>query len=715
FRHFSTPDKKAVILDLRSGDPITRTRTTPSPVMLKKLKGLSLDLPDPRPIARKIRASLPAEPPLNTDASILSKALDFMIQGNYQETVNNLKKLWTLYPNSKYLDPGLFLLGEAYYQLYQKNLDLHFVEITDVLREAITTYPESKLTPRGTVILGLVYLKMNYNNEAAGYFKIVIKDYPDTRYAVLASLHLGEAYLDLGEPDLAQDSLDTVMAFRPTGQSYLEVYYRLGQVHFQKGMYTKANEIFKEILNRKEDFYLEYPEILYYMGEGYFHSKRLDLARTYLYHLLNIYPDYQARDMAMARIGDAYKEEGRHQEAKKIYRITRNLYPDSTGAMISQLRLAEYGALRDTFDPETIFIELEEGARETTIRMYQKVVAEHKDSPLIQLALFKIGLAAYWQKDYKKALQNFKDVLEKFPNASIIPDVRIVMSKTILAQIRNLYRQDKYLDLLSYYFENQRYISELALPDIRHYVAMSHLALGLPEEAIELFLADQGVPDSADERLLGLGIAYFKTDQYEKAVKALNRFLKQYPNHKKEAEALLTLAHCKMKQGKKQEALTLFEKVAAVQPKLKRDGEFQNTLGRLYLERGQYTKAAAALDTAAKNLTEGRGDAQDVFLTYTHLGRALAKAKRGKEAARALDMALKVRPKDPFPEALYLIARANFSLGRSKEGLEALKLVSETNDAFWKMMADQEIEARKWDKEIKEELKKESTASLQER
>jgi len=715
YRHFPTPDRKAVILDFRPGDPISKDKPALSRETLKKLKGLSLDLPDPKPVAREIRAALPDQPPLDSDAVLLIKALDFMSEGNYQETVNTLKSLWNRYPQSKYLDPALFLLGDALYHLYQKELNLHFIEVTDVLREAITTYPQSKLTPRATLLLGLTYLQMKYNDEAAGYLKIVVNDYPDTRYTVLAYLHLSEAYLNLKDSDLAQYYLDMVLSFNPGGYSYLKVYYKLGQVHFQKGIFTKANEVFKEILTRKDDFYLEQPEILYYIGEGYFHSKRPDLARSYLYHLLNIYPEYKAKDVAMARIGDTYKEEGRHQEAKKIYRITRDQYPDSTGSMISQLRLAEYGALRDTFEPETIFIELEEGAREATLRMYQKIVATQKESPLIQLAMFKIGLAAYWQKDYEKALTTFKDTLEKYPAGSIIPDVRIVMSKAILAEIINLYRQEKHLNLLSYYFENQQYISELALPDIRLYVALSHLELDLSVEAIELFLADLGMPDSADQRLLGLGEAYFKNSQYEEASKTLIRFLKRYPEHKRRGEAFLNLAQCKMKQGKTKEALTLFEKASAIQPKLKRDGEFQNTLGRLYLEQGRYAKAAAALDLAVKNLKEGRGTAQDIFLTYTHLGQALTKAKLDKEAAEVLDRALKIQLEKPFPEALYLIARANFNLGRSQKGLEVLKFLSETNDAFWRLMADQEISARKWDREINEELKKDTTAQLHEK
>jgi len=713
FRHFSTPDRKAVVLDLRPGDPIKRARPAVSRAALEKLKGLSLELPDPKAIARKIRAALPADPTPDTELFFLTQAADDMARGNFEEAIINLKRLLKNFPNTKYRDPGLFLLGDAYYYSYQNKLEPHFLEITDTFREAIVTFPQSALTPRATLMLGLAYLKMNFNSEAVGYLEIVTKDFPDTRYAVLAYLYLGEAQLNLGEADLAQESLDTVLTFKPSGHSFLKAYYKLGQVHFQKGIYTKANEVFKEVLIRQEDFYLEHPEILYYMGEGYFHSHRPDLARSYLYHLLNIYPEYKAKDVVMARIGDTYKEEGRHSEAKKIYRITKDIFPESTGALISQLRLAEYGALRDSFKPETIFIELEEGAREATLKMYREIVASQKESPLLQLAMFKIGLAAYWQKNYKKALQTFKDTLEKYPKGSIIPDVHFVMSKTILARVRNLYRQKKHLELLSYFFENQRYISEIALSDIRLYVALSHLALDLPSEAIELFLADRGVPDSADQRLLGLGEAYLKDSQYEEAIKALNQFLKRYPRHEKKDQALLHLAQGKMKQGHTKEALSLFENAMTAQPRLKRDGEFQNMLGRIYLELGQYEKAAAALEIAAKGLGEGQGNAQDVFLAYAHLGRALAKVKRKGEAAQALDKALTVQPEQPFPEALYLIARTNFNLGRQKEGLEALDLVSKAEDSFWKMMADQELKVRKWNQELNREIEKEISANLQ--
>ena len=710
FRHFSTSNQTQIILDLRKGDPIERTGAIKPPTGLKKLTWISPRLPEAKHVASEIRSELSAVPQPGSDEEAFAEALDFMISENFLEAINSFKAHRQQFPDSKYSAARLYLLGDCYYSLHKGSYGPNALLATDTYQEALATFPDTALTPRGILMLSLAYLDMNRPTEATGYLRILASDYPETRYSILAYMYLSKAYLDMEKYDLSRDALDVLLELRPRGLEYLEIYFNLGQVYFEKGLFTKASEIFREILKRQKDFYLKIPDILHNLGEIYFNSKRPDLAREYLYHLLNVDPDHQDKDVVLTRIGDTYKEESRHKEAKKIYRLVRDLYPDSTGAMISQIRLIEYGALTAAFKPETVFLELRDGVREATLRMYEKIVATQRDSPLVQLAMFKIGLAAYWQRDYKRALNVFKEALNKYPESSMVQDMRFIMSKTILAQTTNMYERKKYLDVLSLYLEHVPYISEVAIPNIRFQAAQSYLALGLNREAIELFLADSGIEESADLRLAGLAEAYSRSGMYEEADRVCSLFLKRYPGHKEANRIKLQLAHSKLNLKQKNEAQILFDEVMAAEPELKQDPELLNTVGRLHLDMGQYTDAVNALNKATQILKQKEGRHQVLFLAYANLGRALSMLGQTEIAARALDSALEVEMETSIPEVLYMIAKTNFDLGRQSEGMKTLYLIKAADDPFWKSIADQELEARILNREIQEDLTNEISA-----
>ena len=710
FRHFSASNQTQIILDLRKGDPLERPGAIKSPPGLKKLSSISPRLPEAKQIASEIRSRLSAVPPPGSDEEAFAKALDFMISENSLEAINSFKAHRQQFPRSEYNAAGIYLLGDCYYSLRKGAFGPNILLATDTYQQALAMFPDAELTPRGIFMLSVAYLNMNRTTEAVGYLKILISDYPETRYFILAYMNLSKAYQDMGKYDLSRDTLDVLLELRPRGLAYLEIYFNLGQVYFEKGLFTKASEIFRDILKRQKNFYLKTPEILHNLGEIYFNSKRPDLAREYLYHLVNVDPDHKDKDVVLTRIGDTYKEESRHKEARKIYRLVRDLYPDSTGAMISQIRLVEYGALTDAFKPETVFLELKEGVREATLKMYEKVVATQKDSPLVQLAMFKIGLAAYWQRDYKRALNVFKEALNKYPESSMVQDMRFIMSKTILAQTTNMYERKKYLDVLSLYLEHVPYISEVAIPDIRLQAAQSYLALGLNREAIELFLADSGVEESADLRLKGLAEAYSRSGMSEEADRVFSLFLKRYPGHKETNRVKLQLAHSKLNLKQKNEALILFDEVIAAEPELKQDPELLNTIGRLHLDMGQPRDAVNTLNKAAQILKQKEGRPQIHFLVYANLGRALSMLGQTKIAASALDSALEVKMKTSIPEVLYVIAKTNFDLGRRSEGMKTLYLIKAADDPFWKSIADQELDARTLNREIQEDLIKEISA-----
>jgi len=699
FRHFSAQEGRAVILDLRTEGPLPEEKPIdPLPAPQKPV----LREPDPKDLARTVRAALPERVKPGTGQALLAEAAEEMSKGNFPAAITRLETLKTAYPNSPALDPGLFLLAEAYFYWEPGNLAAHFVKITQILQEAMISFPASPQVPRAGLIQALAYMRMGYLNEAVGYFKLLTQEHPHTEYAVMARVYMGMIYVKMDKLDLAKAVFESIRDLAPSGPLWLEANYTLGRAYFEKGLFSRANEAFKAILRSDQQFYVKEPAILYFMGEGYFYLGRPDLSRAYLYHAINLNPEHKPGDMIMARIGDTYKEEGRNDEAIKAYKLAKKLYPGSQGALISELRLADFGAVRSFFEDEAVFLDMADGEEGTTVRMYEKIVENYakQDSPLIELAKFKIGLSYYKQGNYPHTIEIMKEILLKQLHGDIIEETRALLNRALLEQIQGLRLQKKNRELISLYEANQAWINDFTWPEIRHYLGLAYLDLDLPAEAALLFEANKGLTEHEAERLFGLAQAYLKLNKFDEAFRTLVEFRASFPDHPHIPEVLVAQARTEAAQGLIEQALSHLEEALAADPGLSEDGKLLLLLGELYSKKGNLEESVQALEKALQAKINKPGSPEEIFLTHSRLGRAYADLGNKEQAVFFLEKALESRPQEPFPEAVFLIARTFKKLGLTERALEIGKILEETPDPFWREVAVQETKAVQSDREL---------------
>jgi len=689
FRHFVGPDRDLVVLDLRAILP-ERESSEAKPA---KDKGLLLAIPTAQEVGLQNRESLPFEPEPKSDAALLAGAADEVMAGNFEAATRVLERFKNTFPDSSLTAQALYLLADAYYFSAKDNLSGVFQNIVTAYQDAIQGFPEAPQAARASLMRAGAYFKMDYLGEATGYLKLLIKDYPNSPYAVMAQVYLGEIYFKLGKFQLAKASFDQVLALSPRGRFFLDAYFKLGEAYFKDGLYSEATEVFKQILDMDEVYYLHRPDVLYYMGEGYFQLKRPDLSRDFLYHILNIEPQHKAKDVILARIGDTYREEGRDKEAIKVFSLVRRMFPGTTGALISQLRLADYGALRSVFRPESIFIELEEGTLEATLKMYEEIVASQQESPLVQLAMFKMGLAYFSNEDYPQTIKILGELLDKYPRGNLVSDVSFIINKALLAEMKKLYDLRQYFRVLALYSEDKRFLDEATWPRVRHYLAMSHLALDMNEEAVRLFEANKGMTEYEDERLLGLGRALLGMGRYADASKAFAEFRLRFPDYKEAPITLVEQARAEWSQGNLNLALSYLEQAVKDLPALEKDGKIQSFLGQLYLKRGDSEKGIEALEKALAAVQNQKDARQETFLAQSRLGQAYAALGKKAEAVKALDSALKIMPDDPLAESLYLIAQSFKSLDLPDQARKVFELMEKSKEPFWRDVAVEELQA----------------------
>ena len=120
------------------------------------------------------------------------------------------------------------------------------------------------------------------------------------------------------------------------------------------------------------------------------------------------------------------------------YGVAKRRFPDSDGGLISQVRLADMGALHSFFSQDKVFDALERGSRQATVEMYKKIADTGSASPLLQLAQLKIGTALAEDVepgDYTLALQPIEGYTtpeaQTMPGAAPNSPVRMPMASRL--------------------------------------------------------------------------------------------------------------------------------------------------------------------------------------------------------------------------------------------------------------------------------------------
>ena len=128
-------------------------------------------------------------------------------------------------------------------------------------------------------------------------------------------------------------------------------------------------------------------------------------------------------------------------------------------------------------------------------------------------------------------------------------------------------------------------------------------------------------------------------------------------------------------------------------PGLDGDGWIQETLGQLYIKKGDLNKAVAAIKKSLDFLKAKNGAKEKLFQAYSSLGQALAGLGRKDEAEVSLKAAMENLPANPSPESLYLIANSYRSIGLEEDYRKTLEMVAASSDQFWRSMAQEELKA----------------------
>ena len=175
----------------------------------------------------------------------------------------------------------------------------------------------------------------------------------------------------------------------------------------------------------------------------YLRNKDYSKARSILFMALNIFPEEEYNHIIVTKIGDTYREEGKVEQALKVYSQNGVLYPESRGAMISEIKMADLGVSNPGFFNFIQYLE--------PLKVYQKAIDKYPATDLAEEALYKEGCALAEQKRYQEAISSLMTVLKEYPDSELSEKCFYSLQKNLVKLIDSYFSEEHYYPILEVY------------------------------------------------------------------------------------------------------------------------------------------------------------------------------------------------------------------------------------------------------------------------
>ena len=627
----------------------------------------------------------------------------------YEQAVAAFDNLIDTYPSGSHVERATFLLAKSYERLFSDSVAENFLAIKRRYDDAIYGYPTSEYLQEALISVGDLCYGTGNLSEALGYYNLAIQNGRDRRATLRALLPKAKILIARRDMEEALQILEHIADQYPGSPAQTEVEMEMSRIFYEKGDYRGSLGILRELEARASRESSEHPDLCLYLGYNHLQLGNDKTARAYLFRFYNSAPQREESDLVLARIGDTYRDEGRPEEATKIYQLVLELHPEAEGALISLTRLAEQleaGELvlgRESGKSVRIGGKNVDELEELYMHVVDRLASKDTGNPLVQLAM--LSLNAFYQKRAEKGGEGKKDRSSMRLGEMTISgpeDIyRDVIAKLARKDRANPLMQLAALKLGIFLQREEKYDESLdILMDLfREYPHSSHReeilhALGLTLDAIfkenmanerhtktvniyhrarDLF-PHLGSPDL----FLAAARAFARLDLPDMAEEAYAEADLLLRDEEKPPDLLYHLAMDQLEQGNRNNALARLRLLVANHPSASAYvPHAYKVQGEILLAQKEYPKAADMLSSALGHY-EGSCERIGIMLSKARASMAMNQKKRASKEARGAVAILK-ECQYPFPVALTL-GNLLLDLGHPNEALSIFVAAHETEE-----------------------------------
>ncbi|MFQ5512204.1 MAG: tetratricopeptide repeat protein [Candidatus Krumholzibacteriia bacterium] len=163
----------------------------------------------------------------------------------YDEVIEKCEALIANYPDSKWVDDAILLMGKAYYR--KSDYD----EAIARLDELQADFPESKLIDEAQLFQGKIYVAKDDPARAVPALERVFKRNPKTKYADEILFLLGTSLVRIDREPEALQYLEILAADHPNSTYRLDADLEIASLYLERGDYEKSLTVFRNLAGVK--------------------------------------------------------------------------------------------------------------------------------------------------------------------------------------------------------------------------------------------------------------------------------------------------------------------------------------------------------------------------------------------------------------------------------------------------------------------------------
>ena len=628
------------------------------------------------------------------DTSIYLKCLDTYKARDWEGAVENLTRFIKKYPNGRYTEKAYFILAKSYDFLNKEFILVQYKEIKGHYEDAISRFPNSEYVPDAVFSIGNLYFYIKNYYEALGYYNLVLKKDNGSILRVKALMQKARVLLLKNKKEdalSALDELETITSENPNLSEGIEAKKEKAKILYEMNKFDRSLKILNELNKEDPENIYKHPDISLYIGYNYYQLGENQKARENLYRYYNTCPEREINHLVLNQIGDTYRNEGLVGDAVKFYRMVLERYPNTDGAIISKIRLAEQQEDKD-------WIEKTRKEMGSAKKIYEDIVNDSDDkkdekNPLIQLSMLKLGITYQKEKEYEKSLNILKELLEKYPRTSLIKELTHALMVTIEGVLKKEMANHKYINIINLYFKDEKVFSMVNAPELFLPVARAFLYINLDDMAIDLFkkadilLTDN---DKPDDLLFSMGKYLFGQDNIEDALKRFDILIENHPDSKYAPEAYQIRGSILLKQKQYELAADTFVKALKYPvSKCKR--------ARLLIEKakaltGNNSKENALMAMDEVNAIKKECDFTDYNIDQ-ELGDLYLSLGDVRKALNIFNHVIKTIKENSNKNSLKLkLAECYWRLNKKEDSFALYNQIMSLNDPFWSNLAKEKMD-----------------------
>ena len=476
-------------------------------------------------------------------------------------------------------------------------------------RQLVDRYPQSDEHTNWSVRLALVYEVAQQWPEIIELLEPQWNTLPAGPLRAEAGLLLGKAYQATGASQQAVDLLDQVASSTPDWEQADGVLWQLALAHQTQGNSAQAKGTYRLLLDTKAQSE-RVPAALLALARLENVTGETELAKNSLDQLLTDHPQHQAaRQGSLMRANVLHKLDKPAAVLKDVDRFLKTS-PDRDAMSsalylrgLAEARLKQYGAAEQTYRSilkqhpkftaadqvlyELAWTQHDSGQGDATAT-FRQLAENYPTSPLAAECWYRVGEAQYRADDAQRALHSFSQAEAKATTDQL-------REKAIHKHSWSHFKQGNH-DQAKAGFERQvqTFPEGNLAADARLMIAEANFQSENYPEALQLFSAELPKVNTNQSlmaiSLLHAGQAASQVEQWDTSLELLERCIREHSTAEMVDEAQYELGWAMYNLGRLDEALPLFEQVAARNQSIL-GARSQFMIGEVYFGEKQYDAA----------------------------------------------------------------------------------------------------------------------------